>query len=144
MAEFIMRDMLRKRQIEGISVSSSSTSTEEIWKGVGNPVYPPARAELARHGLSCEGKRAIQLQKSDYDKYDLFICMDGKNMRNALGIFGSDREGKLRKLLSYTGEERDVSDPWYSNEFDVAYDDIYRGCEALLESLSKKIKTAAR
>ncbi len=135
MAEFIMRDMLAKRGIEGVLVSSSATSTEEIWNGVGNPIYPPARAELARHGLSCEGKRAVQLVKGDYDKYDLFICMDDKNMRNALRIFGSDKEGKLKKLLSYAGEDSDVSDPWYSDRFDVAYDDIYKGCRALFDSL---------
>ena len=78
MAEFIFRDMLRRNNLaDKISVSSSATSTEEIWGDIGNPVYPPAKAELAKHGLSCEGKRAVQLKKSDYDKYDFH---GGKSM----------------------------------------------------------------
>ena len=75
-------------------VASSATSTEEIWNGIGNPVYPPAKLELERHGLSCDGKRAVQLQKSDYAKYDLFVGMDGANIRNMPRIFGGDSAGK--------------------------------------------------
>ncbi|MGN1093433.1 MAG: low molecular weight phosphotyrosine protein phosphatase, partial [Candidatus Neoclostridium sp.] len=95
------------------------------------PVYPPARAELAKHGLSCGGKRAVQLKKSDYDDYDLFVGMDGFNVRNMLRIFGGDPENKVRKLMDYTDRGGDVSDPWYSRRFDVAYNDIAEGCEAL-------------
>ena len=73
MAEFIFRDMLSENGIaDKFSVASSATSTEEIWNGIGNPVYPPAREELCKHGISCDGKRAVQLKKSDYEKYDLF------------------------------------------------------------------------
>ncbi len=135
MGEFIFRDLAEKAGVgDKISVASSATSTEEIWNGKGNPVYPPARQELARHGLSCDGKRAVQLKKSDYEAYDLFLCMDGKNLRNALRIFGSDPKGKVRRLLDYAGGG-DVADPWYSDRFDVAYADILRGCEALLSDL---------
>ena len=71
MAEFIFKDMVKKQGIaDDFVIASSATSTEEIWNGIGNPVYPPAKAELAKHGLSCEGKRAVQLTKNDYDKYD--------------------------------------------------------------------------
>ena len=132
MAEMILKRMVAERGIENdFLIASSATSTEEIWNGIGNPVYPPAKAELARHGISCEGKRAVQLTKSDYDKYDMFICMDNKNVRNALRILGSDPEGKVSKLLG----DREVSDPWYTDEFDVTYRDIYEGCIALLERI---------
>lgn len=133
MGEFILKDMLKKEGIKGVNVASSATSTEEIWNGIGNPVYPPAKAELKYHGISCEGKRAVQLKKSDYDKYDVFYCMDSANVRNALRIFGSDPNGKVKKLLVLTGENRDVADPWYSDRFDIAYNDIYRGCLAIVE-----------
>ena len=140
MAEFIFKDMIHKKGMsDRFLVASSATSTEEIWNGVGNPVYPPARAELAKHGLSCNGKRAVQVRKSDYDKYDLFVCMDGNNVRNALRIFGSDPEGKIYKLMDYTSRGGDVADPWYSDRFDIAYNDIYEGCEALLSELENEI-----
>ena len=132
MAEFIFKDMLQKceREREFI-VDSSATSSEEIWNGIGNPVYSSAKAELAEHGISCEGKRAVQLKKSDYDKYDLFLCMDSRNVTNTLRIFSSDPDNKVRRLL----ENKDISDPWYTDRFDIAYNDIYNGCRQLLESL---------
>ena len=136
MAEFIFKDMILKRGIaDKFTVSSSATSTEEIWNGIGNPVYPPAKAELARHGISCDGKRAVQLQKSDYSKYDIFVCMDSANVRNSLRIFGSDPESKVCKLMQFTDQGGDVADPWYSDRFDIAYSDIYEGCEKLLAKL---------
>ncbi len=136
MAEFIMKKLVREsgREKEFI-ISSCATSNEEIWNGVGNPVYPPARKMLAEHGISCEGKRAVRLQKSDYDKYDMLVCMDSNNVRNALRIVEGDADGKLSKLMSFAGSDADVSDPWYTDNFQKAYDDIYKGCAALLEKL---------
>ncbi len=134
MAEFIMKDLLIKKELsDSVTVSSSATSTEEIWRGVGNPVYPPAKAELARHGLSADGKRAVQLKKEDYEEYDLFIGMDSANIRNMHRILGGDPENKIRKLMDYTPRGGDVSDPWYTDRFDVAFRDIYEGCENLLD-----------
>lgn len=139
MAEFIFRDMIKRKGLENeFFVASSATSTEEIWGDIGNPVYPPAKAELAKHGISCEGKRAVQLKKSDYDKYDFFIGMDSMNIRNMYRILGNDSGGKIRKLMEYTDRGGDVADPWYSGRFDVAYRDIYDACEGLLESLIDK------
>ena len=139
MAEFIFKDMLDKQGLsEEFYVSSSATSTEEIWGDIGNPVYPPAKKELARHGLSCEGKRAVQLRKSDYEKYDHFIGMDSANIRNMTRIFGGDPENKISKLMDYTPRGGDVADPWYSRRFDIAYQDIHDGCEALLKRLLSK------
>lgn len=136
MAEFILRDMVNRRgSSNDFVIASSATSTEEIWGSVGNPVYPPAKAELAKHKINCDGKRAVQLKKSDYDKYDLFIGMDNMNIRNMHRILGGDPENKIRKLMEFTGSGKDVADPWYSGNFDVTYRDIYEGCEALLETL---------
>ena len=136
MAEFVLKDMVKKADRENeFVIASSATSTEEIWGGVGNPVYPPARDELKKHGISCEGKRAVQVKKSDYENYDYLICMDENNMRNIRRIIGSDPEDKIVKLLSFTGENRDVADPWYSGDFETCYRDIYNGCKALLEKL---------
>lgn len=136
MAEFIFKKMVQDNGVgDSFFIASSATSAEEIYGGVGNPVYPPARAELLKHGISCEGKRAVQLKKSDYEKYDLFVAMDGQNVRNILRIFGADSENKVRRLLSFAGENSDVSDPWYSGHFDIAYNDIFRGCSYLLENV---------
>ena len=140
MAEFIFKDLVKKQRIaDRFVIASSATSTEEIWNGIGNPVYPPAKAELKKHGLSCNGKRAVQLKKSDYDKYDLFIGMDSVNIRNMLRIFGGDSDGKVRRLMDYTDRGGDVADPWYSDRFDVAYRDILEGCTALLEAVKTNL-----
>ena len=138
MAEFIFKDLICRHGREAdFFVSSSATSTEEIWNGIGNPIYPPAKVELAKHGLTCEGKRAVQLQSADYDRYDLFVGMDSANIRNMHRILEGDPEGKIHKLLSFAGRNDDVADPWYSDRFDVAYRDIEEGCIALLQFLIK-------
>ena len=138
MAEFIMKDMVKKegREAEFV-IASSATSTEEIWNGVGNPVYPPAKRELLRHGLSCDGKRAVQIKKEDYGKWDMIICMDSKNQRNLHRIFCGDAECKISKLMTFAGKDEDVSDPWYTGDFEGVYEDICEGCEALLKELIK-------
>ena len=136
MAEFILKDMVKERGMaEQFYIASAATSTEEIYGGVGNPVYPPAKAELAKHGIGCEGKRAVQLKKSDYEKYDYLLGMDSYNIRNMLKILGGDRDKKVKRLLDYTDEPRDISDPWYSGKFDITYQDIKEGCEAFLKTI---------
>ena len=136
MAEFVFKDMVKKAGREkDFVIASSATSTEEIWGGVGNPVYPPARDELKKHGISCEDKRAVQIKKSDYENYDYLICMDENNMRNIRRIISSDPVNKIVKLLDFTGENRNVADPWYSGDFETCYSDIYNGCKALLDKL---------
>ena len=112
MAEFILKKMVRERGIENdFLIASSATSREEIWGNKGNPVYPPAKKELAAHGISCKDKRAVQLTREDYEKYDYLLCMDGNNLRNAKRIVGQDKEHKLRLLLSSAGGG-DIADPW--------------------------------
>lgn len=140
MAEFIFKDMVKNEGLENqIFISSSATSTEEIWNGIGNPVYPPAKEELASHGLSCGTKRAVQLKKSDYSEYDLFVAMDSMNVRNIKRIFQSDRDNKIKKLMDFTERGGNVADPWYSRRFDVAYNDIFDGCTALLKVLKSQL-----
>ena len=132
MGEFILKDMVQKINAGSrYFIASSATSTEEI----GNPVYPPAREKLSEHGISSKGKYAVQLRRSDYEQYDLFLCMDRYNLRNALRIFGSDPQEKVKMLMSYTGKSRDVADPWYSRNFNEAFSDISKGCKALLKEL---------
>lgn len=137
MAEIIFRDMVKKsgRQNDFI-VASSATSNENVWNGIGAEVYPPAKRILAKHGLSANGKRAVQLTKSDFDKYDMFICMDSNNVRNVNRIFGMTDCEKIYKLMSFTDRHGDVSDPWYTGDFETAYNDIYEGCKALFNKLT--------
>lgn len=135
MAEFVMKKLVGDAGLaDEFYIASAATSTEEI----GNPVYPPAREELHRHGLSAKGKYAVQLKASDYDRYDLFVTMDDWNMRNIRYIFRDDPEGKIHKLLTYAGRGDDVSDPWYTRKFDVAYTDILEGCRALFTELTDR------
>ena len=136
MAEFIMKKMVSDADYaDEFHIASSATSTEEL----GNPVYPPARSELAKHGIGCAGKTAVQLRKSDYEKYDYFIGMDTANIRNMNRIFGSDRDSKIYKLLTFAGRGDDVSDPWYSRDFGRAYADIEEGCKGLLNFLMEQL-----
>ena len=138
MAEFIMKDMVAKRGMADMFyIASSATSTEEIWRGVGNPVYPPAQRELAKHGISCEGKRAVQITSEDYDKYDIILCMDSNNMRNIKRIIPNDSENKICKLMDLVGGG-DVADPWYTGDFSTTYRDILAGCKALLAKVLEK------
>ena len=100
MAEFVLKDLVKKRGLEGrYEIASAATSREEI----GNPVYPPARRKLAEHGISCAGHHARQMTKYDYGYYDLIVCMDHANCRNAARISGGDPENKIRLLLDFAG-----------------------------------------
>ncbi len=140
MAELVMRHLLKERGLSArVGVASSATSTEEIWNGVGNPIYPPARREILRHGIAVdESKRAVQLRHDDYEKYDLFIGMDDANIRNMHRILGGDPAGKIHKLLSYAGRADSVADPWYTGDFDSTFRDVWEGCNALLTALNMK------
>ena len=134
MAEFVFKDLINKKGLrDKFIVSSSATSTEEIWNGVGNPVYPPAKRVLNSRGINCEGKRAVQLKKEDYNNYDYFIGMDGANIRNMHRILMGDPDKKIYKLLTFAGRSDDVADPWYTGDFETTYRDVSEGCNALLE-----------
>ncbi len=134
MAELLLKDMVKKAGREGeFVISSSATAHDNVYNGVGAPVYPPVRELLERKGISCAGKRAQVLTEEHGEEYDLFLCMDGNNVRNASRILGKNGH-KCKKLLSYAGEEGDVADPWHTRNFEQAYEDIKRGLEGLLKA----------
>ena len=141
MAEFILKDLVQQKGIANLFlIRSAATSTEEIWNGIGNSVYPPAREILRKHGISCEGKRAVQVTKKDYGKYDYILGMEERNIRNILRIVGKDPEGKVKLLLDYSDNPRDIADPWYTRDFESTYRDVVEGCEGFLAYLEKNEK----
>lgn len=132
MAEFIFKDLLQKQGLsDQFEVSSAATSTEEI----GNPVYPPARQTLAQHAISCAGKTARQISAADYTYYDLIVCMDRANVHNLHFLLGKDTAKKIHLLLDYTPQKGEVADPWYTGDFETAYQAILAGCTGLLHTL---------
>ena len=136
MAEFVLKDMVRKEGMGNrFHIESRATSSEEIWGGRGNPVYPPARRILAQHGISCEGKEAQRLTKADYQDYDYIIGMDAENMRSMHRMLGGDPDGKLSLLMDYTDRPRSVADPWYTGDFETTWNDVTEGCDGLLSFL---------
>ena len=133
MAEFIMKDMVWRAGLsERFEIASAATSFEEI----GNPVYPPARRELQKHGIGCAGHAARHMERADYDYYDYLVGMEGVNLRNMRRICGGDPEGKLSLLLSFAGRNEEIDDPWYTGRFAEVYDQIAAGCAAMLEALA--------
>lgn len=134
MAEFVMKDLVKKRGLErDFYIASAATSTEEI----GNPVYPPARRKLAEHGIDCSGKTARQLRRSDSEEYDYLIGMDSANLRNARRICGDRLEGKIHLLMDFTDRPGEVSDPWYTGDFEATWRDVEEGCRGLLRFLER-------
>lgn len=134
MAEFVMKDMVRRAGLErAFEIASAATSSEEL----GNPVYPPVRRLLAAHGIDCSGKTARRLRQDDYDRWDLIIGMDEENMFNMRRLFSGDRAGKLHNMLEYAGRPNDpVADPWYTRDFERTWQDITDSCAGLLEQLT--------
>ena len=133
MAEFVMKDMVKKAGLEAeFEIASAATSTEEI----GNPVYPPVRKMLSEHGLSCAGKTVRQMTKADFEYYDLIIGMDNANFRNISRIAGGGSCGKIHLLMDFTDRPGEVADPWYNDRFDITWRDVNEGCEGLLKYLS--------
>ena len=136
MAEFVMKDLVRKEGLEDeFYIESAATSTEEI----GNEVYFPAKRKLSEHGISCKGKTARQMTRSDYDRFDLLIGMDSWNIRNMNSICGGDPERKIHMLMDFTERKGDVEDPWYTRDFEATWRDVSEGCQCLLEWVRNRI-----
>lgn len=137
MAECVFAYLAEKAGLsDRFEVSSAATSTEEI----GNPIYPPARRKLEEKGVPVRAHRARRMTAEDCEAYDLLIGMDEANRRNMKRFARGDAEKKVRLLLDFTDAPGEVSDPWYTRDFERAYRDILRGCEALLEALTQKNK----
>ena len=135
MAEFVMKDLVKKHRLsDRIHIASAATSTWEI----GNPVHHGTRTKLAEHGISCKGKTARLLTKADYTAYDYIIGMEKSNLTDMLDILGEDPQGKLSLLLDWTGEQRGIADPWYTHNFEATWQDVLRGCTALLEHIARE------
>lgn len=133
MAKYIMLDLIEKAGLkEKFIINSAATSSEEL----GNPVYPPARSVLKRHGIDCDGYAARRMRYEDYEAYDFIIGMDSENMYYMKRLWTDDPEGKLSLLMNYTDNPREVSDPWYTRDFETCFNDILEGCQGLLSSLS--------
>ena len=132
MAEYILKDMVRKYGLEEkFYIESAATSYEEI----GKPGYPPARAELAKHGIGCRGHAARKLVKADFEEFDYLIAMEEYNLRNIRREFGEALAKKVSLLLDYTDMPGDIDDPWYTGSFDVTYNEIVMGCEGFLATI---------
>ena len=124
MAEFVLKDMVRKAGLENrFHIASAAVSREEI----GNGVYPPARRELQKHGIFCDGHAAHQITRQELESYDQIYYMDESNARYLRRLFGNDAQ-KCRKLLA-----RDVADPWYTGDFSQTWADVVEGCRKILE-----------
>jgi protein-tyrosine phosphatase len=135
MAEFVMKDLVKKANVsQQFKIASAATSREEL----GNPVYPPARQELAKHGIGCSGKTARQITKEDYEYYDYIVAMDYSNVRNLERMLGPDTEHKISMLLDYTNHPGQVADPWYTGDFGATWNDVLEGCQGLLKQILEK------
>ena len=132
MAEFILKALVKVRGLEDrYFIESAAVSAEET----GNPIYPPAKRCLTQHGVPFDNsKRARQITRADYGLYDRIICMDSSNLRLIRRIIPADPDGKIHLLMSYTGDGRNVADPWYTGDFEEAFQDILEGCEAILNN----------
>lgn len=135
MAEFVFRDMVQRRGLsDQFYIASAATSSEEI----GNPVHYGTTNKLKKYGISTKGKYAVQLKRKDYQEYDYILGMENRNISNIDRIVGSDPEHKVYKLLDFSGNPRDIADPWFTGNFDRTYDDILEGCEGFLNYLIRK------
>ncbi len=130
MAEFIMKALVKAYGIEDqFYIESAAVSSEEI----GNTIYPPAKRCLSQHGIAFDkNKTARQVTKADYGRFDRLICMDRSNLRWLQRIIGQDPEGKVHMMMAAAGMNRDVADPWYTGDFETAFQDILQACEAML------------
>ena len=136
MAEFVMKDMVKKHGLaDEFIIDSAAVSREEL----GNGIHYGTRDKLKHMGIPCSTHRAVQVTRHDYDTYDLLIAMDQSNINGLHRLLGNDDQHKITKLLSYAGLERDIADPWYSGNFDETYDDIQKGCTALLKKLHPEV-----
>lgn len=135
MAEFVMKDLVHKAGLDAdFEIASAATSREEI----GNDIHPGTKAELRAQKIPYTRHLAVQMTKRDYEHYDLIIAMDNENLRGIERIVGPDNNHKVKLLLSYTDKATEVADPWYTGDFEATYDDIKRGCKALLEKYKQK------
>lgn len=133
MAEMVMKNLCKSAgEIEHFVIDSAAVSTEEI----GNDIYPPAKRKLHEKGIPFEHHAARQITRADYSYYDYIICADHSNLRWLERIIGEDTNNKVSLMMTWAGQTRDVADPWYTGDFEQAYNDIYSACCGILKQLS--------
>lgn len=130
MAEFVMKDLLKKAEIDDVAVDSAAMHTDEI----GNDIHYGTRQKLIEKGIPFAQRKAWLLTPAKAHEYDLIVGMDRYNMAELKRLVYPEDRGKVRKLMSFVGEERDVADPWYTGNFDATFDDILAGCAEILKS----------
>ena len=133
-----MKHLCREAGVEKqFEIASAAVSTEEI----GNDIYPPAKRVLTAHGIPFSRRAARQITKADLKDYDYIICADRSNIRLMKYLLGEDKlnnsHAKISMMMEWVGQNRDVSDPWYTGDFETAYEDIYASCKAIIQSLAK-------
>lgn len=142
MAEFIMKHLVSQAgRSDEFEIASAAVSTEEI----GNDIYPPAKRMLTAQNIPFTHHSARRMTRADYAYYDHIICMDQSNLRWLNYIIPSDSAHKVTLLMQWVIKNcqmsnikyqiPDVSDPWYTGDFEKAYNDILEGCQALLNQL---------
>ena len=132
MAQCVMQWLVDQCDLsDRFTIDSAATTNEEI----GMPIYPPARDKLKAEGVPIVPHRARRIQAGEEAGWDYIVCMDDENVRHLRRILGPENCGKVRKLLSFVGEQGDVADPWYTRDFDATWYDVLRGCEALLAEI---------
>lgn len=137
MAEYIMKYLVKQAGMEDVyDITSGGVSNEEE----GNDIYPPAKRTLTQHRIPFSRHRAHLVNEEEMKAADYIVVMDSWNIRNLGYRYGNKYNSKIKMLLSFCGEDEDVSDPWWTRDFETAYDDIYRGCEAMLIALSDNMK----
>ena len=135
MAEFVMKELVRKEGLEEqFLIESAATSREEL----GNDIHYGTRQKLIEQHIPFERRSARQIKNSDYEKYDFLIAMDDENIFYMKRCWQQDFNKKIVRLLSFAGKTRDIADPWYTGNFNQTYDDILEGCKALLNYLKDK------
>lgn len=133
MAEFVLKHLVKQNNLaEQFYISSKATHHDEI----GNDTHQGTKQKLREMNIPFEKRKAAQIVKDDYNNFDYIICMDNANVKNVISIVGKDKDNKVKLLLSFDNMERDIKDPWYTGNFDETYDDINRGCQALLNRLT--------
>ncbi len=132
MAEFVLKDMVKKLGKENeFLIKSSATSYEEL----GSDVHHGTVQKLNSVGIPWEHRESVRLSKNDYDKYDYILGMEESNIRNIKKIIGNDSENKVYRLLDFSNNPRDIADPWFTGNFDRTYEDVLEGCKAFLEKV---------
>ena len=136
MAEFVFKDLIKKEGLEdNFLIDSAATSSyNERYK---ERIHIGTKRILEKYNIPYIDRISRSLKKEDYNKYDLILAMDKSNLEDIYYLLGEDKENKIHRLLDFTKNPRDISDPWYTGNFELTYQDVMEGCLALIEYIKK-------